>query len=415
MTVIAMPRLSDSMEEGTILSWLKASGDTVERGEELVEIETDKATATYESPVTGTLSTLASEGSTLAIGEPIASVATETEPPASDDVAPPAAAPASSSPIVPVPPAGASLSRVSSGGASTNGLGGSGATVRATPLARRVAAEQGIEIQTVPGTGPRGRITRADVATVASALSSPAPASASTAPPAASDAKGVVTTITPTRTQLVIARRMTETKATVPDFQVQAEARMDEVLALRERLKAIADRAPSVNDFIVKAAALALREFPLANGSYQDGVFHAHSRVNVGVAVATDGALVVPTVTDADTRSLGSIAGEVRRLAQAVRDGTIAPSELGGATFTVSNLGMYGITSVTSVLNAPQAAILGVGAAREVLAREDGEIVDRRLMTMTLTCDHRIVYGAEAAQLLSRIRDLLEQPLLLAL
>lgn len=217
-----------------------------------------------------------------------------------------------------------------------------------------------------------------------------------------------------TRVQKLIARRMAETKATVPDFQVQTEVAVDDLLALRAQLKASVDRPPSVNDFIVKASALALREFPLANGSYKDGAFELHSRVNVGVAVATEGALVVPTVADADRRSLGAITTEVRRLAAAVRDGTVTPPELAGATFTVSNLGMYGMTAITSVINAPQAAILGVGAVREVLARVDGEIIERGVMTLTLSCDHRILYGAEAAQFLSRIRALLEQPLQLA-
>lgn len=213
--------------------------------------------------------------------------------------------------------------------------------------------------------------------------------------------------------QQVIARRMAETKATVPDFQVQTEVTMDALLALRVQLKAVADQPPSVNDFIVKAAALALREFPLANGSFKDGQFELHSRVNVAVAVAADGALIVPTVTDADIRSLGAIAAEVRRLANAVREGTITPAELAGGTFTVSNLGMYGMTAITPVINAPQAAILGVGDSRGVLARVDGEIVDRQLMSLTLSCDHRILYGADASQFLYRIRQLLEQPLLL--
>jgi pyruvate dehydrogenase E2 component (dihydrolipoamide acetyltransferase) len=166
---------------------------------------------------------------------------------------------------------------------------------------------------------------------------------------------------------------------------------------------------------IVKAAALALRHHPLANGAYRDGAFELYSRVNVGIAVAAEGALVVPTIFDADQKSLGAIAADSRRLASLVRDGTATPPDLTGATFTVSNLGMYGMTAITPVINVPQAAILGVGTMREVLARIDGEIVDRRLMTLTLSCDHRILYGADAAKFLSEIRELLEQPLRLAL
>jgi pyruvate dehydrogenase E2 component (dihydrolipoamide acetyltransferase) len=172
---------------------------------------------------------------------------------------------------------------------------------------------------------------------------------------------------------------------------------------------------PSLNDLIVKAAALALRAHPLANGAYQNGHFELHSRINVGLAVATDGGLVVPTIFDADTKSLGTIAGDARRLATSVRDGTITPPELSGATFTVSNLGMYGMTAIAPVINTPQAAILGVGATRSVLQRVNNEIADRHLMTLTLSCDHRILYGADAARFLSAIRELLEQPLRLAL
>jgi pyruvate dehydrogenase E2 component (dihydrolipoamide acetyltransferase) len=192
---------------------------------------------------------------------------------------------------------------------------------------------------------------------------------------------------------------------------------MDAALALRAELKTLAAEqvnltVPSVNDLIVKASALALREHSHANGSYRDGSFELHDRVNVGVAVAAEGALVVPTVFDADTKSVGEIAREVRRLAERVRSNSITPPELSGATFTVSNLGMYGMTAITPVINPPQAAILGVGAARPVLARDgSGEIVERSLLTLTLSCDHRILYGADAARFLADIKALLEAPL----
>ncbi len=217
-----------------------------------------------------------------------------------------------------------------------------------------------------------------------------------------------------TRLQQVVARRMSEAKATIPHFQVQTEARVDALIALREELKALGEQAapvPSVNDFIIKACALALRTNPRANGSYRDGRFELHRAINVGIAVAAPDALVVPTITDADRRSLREIAIESKRLAARVRDATVTPPELSGATFTVSNLGMYGMTAITPVINPPQAAILGVGAPRPVPALEDGRLVERRLMTLTLSCDHRILYGADAAQFLSQIRDALEGPL----
>lgn len=270
----------------------------------------------------------------------------------------------------------------------------------------------------MPSPSPPPPVTEAappDAGSSPPATSAPPPRpDAGAGSPRPGSAKGATTTRELTRVQQVIARRMAEAKATVPHFQVQTEVVLDAVLAVRAQLKVVSDRPPSVNDFIIKASALALREFPIANGSYREGRFELHERVNIGVAVAADDALVVPTVVDADRRSLGSIAGEVRRLAATVRDGTVTPAELAGATFTVSNLGMYGMTAITPVVNTPQAAILGVGAARSVLARTDGDIVDRQLMTLTLSCDHRILYGAQAAQFLSRIRTLLEEPLLLA-
>ena len=221
--------------------------------------------------------------------------------------------------------------------------------------------------------------------------------------------------VEPTRLQSLIARRMSEAKATIPHFQIQTEVVMDAVIAFRQQVTETGVRAPSLNDVIVKAAALALRDHPHANGSYRDGRFEFYSRVNIGIAVASEDALVVPTIFDADQKSLGAIAAESRRLAERVRSATVTPAELSAGTFTVSNLGMHGMTAIAPVINPPQSAILGVGSVREVLARVDGEIVDRHLMTVTLSCDHRILYGADAARFLSTIRELLEAPMLLVL
>jgi pyruvate dehydrogenase E2 component (dihydrolipoamide acetyltransferase) len=222
-----------------------------------------------------------------------------------------------------------------------------------------------------------------------------------------------------TRTQSVIARRMAESKATVPEFTLSAEVDMEAAVALRAQLKAVAGAegaaTPSYNDMVVKACAIALREHPRANGAYRDGRFELYSRVNVGVAVAAQDSLVVPTVFDADQKSLGEIARETRTLAERVRAGAVTPPELSGGTFTVSNLGMFGIQSFTAVINAPQAAILAVGEMTPRAVVRDGEIVALHAMTVTLACDHRILYGAEAAEFLGRIRGLLEQPIALAL
>jgi pyruvate dehydrogenase E2 component (dihydrolipoamide acetyltransferase) len=232
-------------------------------------------------------------------------------------------------------------------------------------------------------------------------------------------AKGDVSVQELTRTQQVIARRMAESKATVPEFTIATDVDMEGAVELRKQLKAAAETVsgvvPSYNDMVVKASALALREYPRANGSYKDGHFELYSRVNVGVAVAAQEALVVPTVFDADRKSLGEIARDTRTLAERVRANAITPPELSGGTFTVSNLGMFGVTEFSAVINPPQAAILAVGKMEPRAVVRDGEIVARNIMTITLVCDHRILYGADAAEFLARIKALLEQPIALAL
>ena len=236
-------------------------------------------------------------------------------------------------------------------------------------------------------------------------------------------AKGETTVVELNRTQATIARRMAESKATIPDFALQIDVDMEACVTLRSELKRLAPgspedgnaNVPTYNDMIVKATALALREHPRANGSYRDGQVQLHSRVNVGVAVAAHDALVVPTVFDADEKSLGEIAREARTLAGRVRDGTITPPELGGGTFTVSNLGMYGIRSFTAIINPPQAAILSVGELQPRAVADGEQVSARNMLTLTLACDHRILYGADAAVFLARIRELLQTPTSLTL
>ena len=428
MPDIFMPKLSDSMEQGTILSWLKTTGDSVEIGDEILEIETDKSTVTYAAEDAGTLEILIDEGTSVAVGEPIARIG---DPASKPQPASPAPEPQTISPPgTQLLPSAAEMTAAAAmpPAASSNGGGQRSA---ATPLARRTAAVHGLLIDDIHGTGPLGRITRADVLKsaglesreqsqmptvrpLAAALSPSVPTGGSSALPLPPGS----TRRQPSRLQQLIARRMADAKATIPHFQVQTEVVMDRAIRLRAELKSLAgegDAVPSFNDMIIKAAALALREYPLANGSYQDDGFVLHDQVNVGMAVAADDALVVPTVFDADGKSLGQIARETRVLAARVRSGEISPAELEGGTFTVSNLGMFGMTAITPVIDPPQAAILGVGALRDTLARLDGEIIDRTLMTLTLSCDHRILYGADASRFLARIRELLEAPLRLAL
>ncbi len=414
-----MPRLSDSMEEGTILTWLKQVGDAVAVGDELVEIETDKANMAYESDVAGVLTEiLAGEGETLPIGTPIAKVGDDGEgrssraagPGTAGDPPSPPVAKASSEMGPPTAPPAAGAREDTS-------------RVKASPVARRLAKDKGLDLADIEGSGPGGRIVKADVKRAAASGGAAAPVAAATpdAPPPPSSpetAKGQTSYEDLNKLQQTIARRMAESKATAPHFYLEAEVDMTAAVEARARLKKLArdgEVVPSFNDMVVKACALALREFPRANGAYKDGRFELYSRVNVGVAVAAKDALVVPTVFDADRKGLRQIAEESRALAQRVRDGKVTPPELSGGTFTVSNLGMYGIDAFAAVINAPQAGILAVGAIKERPAVRDGQIVPARLMNVTLACDHRILYGADGAEFLARVRALLEEPLALAL
>jgi pyruvate dehydrogenase E2 component (dihydrolipoamide acetyltransferase) len=290
-----------------------------------------------------------------------------------------------------------------------------------------MARDLNVQLDTLRGSGPGGRIVKADVEAAAGATQAPAAAPAAGAPraerapaPSPETAKGEVQTVELNRLQATIARRMAESKATIPHFYLSMEIDMSEAVKLRARLKEIASEdqpVPTFNDMVVKACARALRDFPRANGSYRDGHLELYSRVNVGVAVAAQDALVVPTVFDADMKSLGEIAARSRELAQKVREGTITPPELSGGTFTVSNLGMFGISNFSAVINPPQAAILAVGALepKSVVDKDTRRVAVRDMMGVTLACDHRILYGAEGAQFLGRVRDLLQQPLALAL
>jgi pyruvate dehydrogenase E2 component (dihydrolipoamide acetyltransferase) len=290
---------------------------------------------------------------------------------------------------------------------------GNGARPKASPLARRLAKDKQLDLAQLKGSGPAGRIIKADVERAAASTAKPA-----AGPAGPETAKGEVTVQEPTKLQSVVARRMAESKATAPHFYLSAEVDMSCAVAARAAIKAASaegDTFPSFNDMVVKACAIALREHPKANGSYRDGHFELYSRVNVGVAVAAAGALVVPTVFDADRKGLRQIAEDTRALAQRVREQAITPPELSGATFTVSNLGMYGITDFGPVINSSQAAILAVGTIEQRPAVRGGEIVPAQLMSVTLACDHRILYGAEGAEFLARVRALLEEPVGLAL
>jgi len=437
MSEVVMPRLSDSMEEGTILTWLKQVGDEVAVGDELVEIETDKANMAYEADVAGTLQEiLAQEGETLPIGTPIARIGENGSgsggmaegqttrpagPAAAGDPPPPATAQAGVPPTT--SPTGGKIELDVE--PQTAPVSADWERIKASPLARRLAQERGLELSQLEGSGPGGRIVKSDVEGAA-ASTGPAPSTkpegagpvVPAAGPSIETAKGETQTRELNKLQQTIARRMAESKATAPHFYLTIEIDMSRAVEARAALKEAAregEVVPSFNDMVVKACAIALREFPKANGAYRDGRFETYSRVNVGVAVAAEEALVVPTVFDADRKGLRQIAEDVRAVAAKVRDGSVTPPELSGGTFTVTNLGMYGIEVFDAVINMGQAAILSVGAIREAPAVRDGQIVPAQLMKATIACDHRILYGAEGAEFLARVKTLLEEPVSLAL
>ena len=408
-----------------MLAWMKSVGDEVALGEELVEIETDKANMVYESDTAGTLlEILADVNDTVEIGKPIARIGEAGEVPAASGNG---AAPAEAG-----QPASEAEATVEAAAAAEVGTSDSppvqhdaGHHIKASPLAKRIAKDEGIDLESVSGTGPDGRIVKADVESAADhgqfgGAAEPAAGSGAPAPAAKGleTAKGETETVELNRLQQTIARRMSQAKATAPHFYLSTDIDMSECFEERAVIKAAASEGtivPSFNDMIVKAAAIAVRDFPKANGGYQDGNLELHSKVNVGVAVATEDALVVPVVTDADLKSLTEIAEVTRALAAKVRDGSITPPELSGGTFTVSNLGMYGITHFDAVINTPQAGILAVGAIEDRPVVRDGQVIAAKMMSVTLSCDHRILYGAEGAGFLARIRAILEQPISLAM
>ena len=410
---VVMPRLSDSMEEGTVLKWLVELGGEVKRGEPLVEIETDKANMVHNADTDGVLlEVVAEEGVTLEVGEVIARVGAEGESAEGrgERAEEPEPEPEVAEPEAPAP-APASAPAVSGNG---------GERVKASPVARRVAGELGVELAQLEGSGPGGRIVKSDVETAAKEpqpAKAPAPAEAAASEEApVSGPKGTPEVVALTRLQQTVSRRMAESKATAPDFSLELDVDMTLCIELRSRLKQQTDPAPSYNDMVVKAAALALRDHPKVNGAYRDGSFELYPNVNLGFAVAAQDALVVPVIPDADEKSLGEISRQARRLIERVRSGEITPPELSGATFTVSNLGMFGIERFEAIINPPQAAILSVGALmKKPAVDERGRVTARDLMTLTLVCDHRILYGADGAEFLAQVKKLLEQPLSLAL
>ena len=387
---ITMPRLSDSMEEGVVARWLVREGAAVERGQPLAEIDTDKATMELEAEASGTLlEILVEEGKAAPVGAPLALLSLPGEPAIASSprkAAGPEKAPAAALSAAPAEaPAAARRGGVS-------------------PVARRLARELGVDLSSVSGTGPGGLVTKEDVERAAALAPTPSPSSP----------RGEVRVEPLTRVQRLIAQRMVE-GSVIPDFAVEAELDMTAVVSWREAGAGGLQPPPSITDVLVRATALALREFPHLNASYSDDGVHLYSRINVGIAVAGDRSLVVPTILDADRKSLAEIAAESRRLAERARSGEITARELEGGTFTVTNLGMLGVTRFLPIINPPQVAILALGALVKRPGFDEEDRLDRRwALQATLVCDHRVVYGADAARFLARLGELVRAPQALA-
>jgi pyruvate dehydrogenase E2 component (dihydrolipoamide acetyltransferase) len=397
--LVLMPSLAEGMEYGLILAWLKKPGDEVLAGESLVEIETDKATMVWAAEQTGFLRPLVGVGDSSEVGRPIASLHATAEEALAD-------APAASVPE----PAAASVTAARSAGEERESEPRRGP--RASPLARRIAKDRGVELTGVTGSATGGRIVRRDVI---AAIENGAVRSNGGLALGAGEAPGPLRG-TPVRTELtrnqeLIATRTTEVKSTVPEFGLDIEVDLEATLRLRDELNDDPEVEISVNDMIVKATALTLRRHPKINAAYRGGVIELYPRVNVGIAVATEAGLLVPTVFDADRLSISELSATIRRLVESARSGRIEPAQLDGGTFTVSNLGMFGLSRIFPIIHGGQAGILGVGAALPRIVPEQGRAVEHRVATLSLTGDHRPLNGTDGAEFLAALRALLESPL----
>lgn len=425
--IVTMPKLGFDMAEGTLLRWAKKEGEKVEKGELLAEIETDKATVEVESQYSGVvLKHLVTEGTPVPVSNPIAAIGAEGET-YEGGAAAPAAAPAKAEEKA--PSAGQKQSPAQK--QSTNGLadqktepavasakqtatdGNLPDGVRASPLARKIAQERGVNLKSVRGSGPLGRITKRDVEGAKAGgggLALPGLQLADLGP-APADKR-----VPLSRLRAAIGRRMVQSRQEIPHFYVTHEYDVDRLLDARAQANAALEGSGeklSVNDFIIKAAALTLRQYPNLNAKLDGDAIVQLGQVNVGVAVAVEGGLLVVVCRDADRKPLRQISQEVREMAGRVRDGKVSPDDIEGSTFSISNLGMYDVHSFTAIVNPPEAAILAVGAAQEMPVVKNGQIAVGNRMRVTMSIDHRISDGAEGAQYLQALAAYIENPIAL--
>ncbi len=422
MTDILMPALSPTMEEGVLAKWHVKVGDTVSAGDVIAEIETDKATMEVEAVDEGeVLEILVPEGSeNVKVNTPIARLAGDdaapapkAAPAAKAEEAPKAeAAPVAAKETAPAAPAAPAPAAPKSEG---------GQRLFASPLARRIAAQNGVDLKTVKGTGPHGRIVKRDVEGAPKGAAQPAASAGSTAaePRKAQSlaqmgiADGTYDLIPLDGMKKAVARRMVDSVQNVPHFPLFIDCEIDQLMAVRAKVNKMLEPQGikvSVNDFVIKAAALALKMVPEANASYTPEGIAMHHNADVSMAVAIDGGLITPIIRKAETKGLAQIATESKDLAKRARDRKLKPEEFQGGTFSVSNLGMFGIKQFTSIINEPQGCIMSVGAGEQRPVVKDGQIVPATVMTVTLTCDHRVVDGATGARFLQAFKPLIEDP-----
>jgi pyruvate dehydrogenase E2 component (dihydrolipoamide acetyltransferase) len=420
-----MPKMSDTMEEGTLVSWQKKVGDKVKSGDILAEVETDKATMELEAYEDGTLLYVGiKEGEAVPVDAIIAVIGEEGA-----NVEGLLARENGAAPAETAAPAQAASGATAPGAAAVNGsekavsVADSSERVKASPLAKRLADEKGINLSEVAGSGDNGRIVKRDVdefkpsaqpsAPASAPAAQPAPAAKAEASPAASaPASGDFVDTPISQMRKTIARRLSESLFTAPHFYVTMEINMDKAMALRPQLNEVATAKISFNDMVIKACAVALKQHPAVNSAWLGDKIRKYNYVNIGVAVAVDEGLLVPVIREADKKTLSAISGEVKDLAGKAKDKKLQPKDWEGNTFSVSNLGMFGVDEFTAIINPPDSCILAIGAIKKVAAfKEDGTVYPTNIMKVTLSADHRVVDGATAAQFLLTVKKLLEEPM----
>ncbi|MDT8375110.1 MAG: pyruvate dehydrogenase complex dihydrolipoamide acetyltransferase [Mariprofundaceae bacterium] len=426
---VQMTQLSPTMTEGRIARWLKKEGDLLVSGDVMAEVETDKATMEMEVVDEGVLHRiLAPEGATVAVGTPIAVIAEEGEEVPADYQPTSGATPAESaetpSAEAPPPAAAAPVEAAPAPAAMVQDSIADTVTdstrIKASPLARRLARQKGINLAAITGTGPKGRITKGDVEKAVKRGISLGAGTAAVVPPASRPVpagplpyhEDEFERVENSMMRKAIARRLAESKLQVPHFYLSVDVEMDRLMDLRAQLNEAADGAfkLSVNDFIIKAVAKALMDVPAANASWSDSHTLMHKHAHVSVAVAIEGGLITPVIRFAEQKGIVDISGEVKELAERARSGGLKPEEYSGGTFSISNLGMYGIKKFSAIVNPPEGAILAVGATQEQPVVKDGALTVARVMTLTLSCDHRVVDGAVGAEFLAALKKHIEMP-----